>query len=191
MALRVFALLGAGALAVHELRFLAGWGSDAGSHLTSHGHSYLSFATALSALLLIVAFGVFLTGLARGGEPARDRRVGLWSLWLLASVALLAIYTSQELIEGAVAPGHPDGLAGAFGAGGWTALPLAGFFGVLVALLLRCAEEVLVHAAARRRFRWGAAPAVLPTRPAGEVVVRVRTGLATHLAGRAPPALGS
>jgi len=190
LGLRACALLGAAALAVHELRYLAGWGSNAGEALASRGHAYLGLATPLILLLLMLAVGAFLGRLASGRAVAGPR-LGFWRLWLVASLALLAIYTSQELIEGAVAPGHPAGLAGAFGSGGWVALPLAGLFGALVALLLRGAEVVLARAEARARSRWSALTPALRVRPAGQVCVRVRAGLARHLAGRGPPLVGS
>ena len=186
LALRGCALLGAAALAVHELRYLAGWGAGAEHALASHGHSYLDSATPAVLLLLTVSLGAFLARLARGGGPYGGRRLGFWRLWLLASLALLAIYTSQELIEGALTPGHPSGLDGVFGTGGWTAVPLAGLFGALVALLLRGAEAVLARVAARGSLGL-AAPVRQQIRPGREVLVRVRGGLARHLAGRAPP----
>ena len=103
---------------------------------------------------------------------------------MAATLALVAVYTAQELIEGALASGHPPGLEGVVGAGGWAALPIAAVLGVGVALLLHGAEALLERAAARARHRRGAAPREwLP-------IVRLlpcRAGLARRLAGRAPP----
>ena len=168
-ALRASALLGPAALAVHELRYLAGWGDDAEHALASHGHSYLGVATPLILLSLAVGVSAFLARLARGGEAPAGQSAGIWRLWLSASAALLAIYVSQELVEGAFAPGHPEGLAGAFGNGGWIALPLATLFGALVTLLLRGAEAVLAHAAARVRTRPTTPPPPPAARPASQV----------------------
>jgi hypothetical protein len=52
-------------------------------------------------------------------------------------LALVAAYCAQELLEGILASGHPAGLAGVFGDGGWTAIPLALPLALLVALGLR------------------------------------------------------
>jgi len=190
IALRACALLGPAALALHELRYLLGWGADAHGALASQGHGYLSLVTPLLMLLLTIGVGVFLARLAAGGQPLPDRRLELRRLWLLAAVALLVIYGSQELIEGALAPGHPSGLEGVFGAGGWTALPLASLFGAIVALLLCGAERALARAAARAASSWGV-PVSAPAPAAAIELSVLRPGLARHLAGRAPPLLAS
>jgi hypothetical protein len=53
------------------------------------------------------------------------------------SVSLLAMYSLQESLEGALATGHPGGLAGVFGHGGWVAIPLSAAVGLALALALR------------------------------------------------------
>jgi len=179
----------AAGLGVHQLRYLATWGADADSALASHGHSYLGLAGPLVVLLVTGSFGLFLARLARGGEPGRSGRPTFGRLWVLAALALLAIYATQELLEGAFASGHPAGLAGVFGAGGWTALPLAFCFGLVVALLLRGAEAALARAAARRLARPIAKGLPLSARLDLGVRLRAQVGLARHLASRAPPLL--
>src|SRR5215210_6064703 len=108
--LRASALLGVGALAVHELRYLAGYGGQTGRMLTAHGHSYLALATTLAVLLLLVALAGFLAGVARGCEE-RTTRARTRRLAPAAAGALFAIYSVQEFLEGLVVSGHPGGFA--------------------------------------------------------------------------------
>jgi len=72
--LRASALLGVGALAVHELRYLVGYGGETGRMLAAHGHSYLALATTLAVLLFLVALAGFLARVARGGGDGRRPR---------------------------------------------------------------------------------------------------------------------
>jgi hypothetical protein len=185
--LRAASLLGIGALGVHELRYLLGYGGEAGSALAAHGHAYLAPVGGLVALVSIVALSRFLARLARGEGHEGESSCSTRQLALGASAALLAIYVGQELIEGLLAPGHPGGFAGVIGTGGWTAVPLACLFGVVTAALLRCADAVLSRGAARR-------PRLLP-RPSRVPAIRpplrapgcALAGLARNIAGRAPP----
>ena len=184
--LRAGALLGLGALSVHELRYLVGYGQGAGRALSAHGHSYLTLATTLVVLGCILALGVFLAAIARGDGAGSRRGSTLVRVSVCAAVALIAIYSFQELLEGLVAGGHPSGVAGVWGAGGWSAVPIASAIGVVIALLLRGAEAVLAHFGRRRtrHLRRGGVPT--PARRPRPATAR-QTGLARHLAGRAPP----
>ncbi|MBA3301689.1 MAG: hypothetical protein H0T15_07440, partial [Thermoleophilaceae bacterium] len=103
--------------------------------------------------------------------------------------ALLAIYTSQELVEGLLSPGHPAGIAGVIGHGGWIAIALALPLGAGIAFLLRAAEALIANrkGATSRAGRRGSAPSV-PRRPEHH---RSLDTVARHLAGRAPPLLSS
>src|SRR5215212_1996623 len=84
-------------------------------------------------------------------------RTGVWASARLrriapaAAGALFAIYSVQEFLEGLVAPGHPDGFAGIYGHGGWTAVVFAGAIGLIVAALLCGADAALARVAARCR----------------------------------------
>jgi hypothetical protein len=181
-------LLPAAALVVHELRYRLAHGDDAGAVLSSEGHGYLTSLAPWTALLVAVALGAFLVRVARSaaaGADPRPRRSFL-GLWALASGSLVAIYVSQELLEGLLASGHPAGLGGVFGAGGWWALVASVALGAAVAALLGVAAAV-VAAASRRALphRSGSDTAVLRPR---SVVALVRRGLAAAAAGRAPPA---
>src|SRR5512139_3019868 len=127
LTLRAGALLAAGSLAVHELRFMAGYGGDG----AVSGHGYLAWLAPLIALMLAAGFGVWLAHIGR-----RDAGRGASLTWLGASVALLATYAVQETVEGLRAADHPGLLAH----GGWIAAPIALAVGGLVALLLRGAR---------------------------------------------------
>src|SRR4051794_26472379 len=108
--LRAGALLAAGSLAVHELRYAAGWGDPA----AGGGHGYLAVAAPLVALVLALACGVWLARIGRAAATAAGRR----SLtWLGASASLLGVYVVQETLEALAATGHPGLLAH----GGWIA----------------------------------------------------------------------
>src|SRR3954467_2603570 len=109
--LRCFALLGAGALALHELRYLVAYGGDAGRALDEQGHGYLGTVAALVAVAVVASVATLVAALVRGRRPAA--RAPSWRLrWLGASAALLIIYAAPELAEGMLASGHPEGLAG-------------------------------------------------------------------------------
>lgn len=185
------ALLLAGALGVHELRYLLTFGDEAEAALAHHGHGYLTLVTPLLGTLTALGLAAGLVRAAaapavRSGPWVRIRR-----LWPAAGAALLAIYVSQELLEGLVAPGHPTGWAGVFGSGGWVAVPLAFAFGVVVTLGLKVARAAQaaqpLHLAA---VRLALPTAAIGSRPLPADEHRQSGGLlAEHLAGRAPPVL--
>jgi len=152
-----------------------------------HGHSYLTLATTLVVLACIVALGGFLASIARGDGKGRSAPA-LWRVAAAAGGVLLAIYCVQELLEGVVAGGHPAGAAGVWGAGGWSAVPLAAAVGLVIALLLRGAEEVLARLADRPARARRRSPAIV-LRPSQRVASVRHAGLARHLASRAPPVL--
>ena len=182
--LRSTALITAGALTLHELRYLVG---APAAERTGAGHGYLPLAGLACALVLALAFAQLVVVAARARRTGTGEQPGLSfsRVWLLCACALAGIFVAQELLEAALAPGRPGVLAGAFDAGAWVSVPLAVLLGAIVALTLVGARAVVV-AAARR----GARP---PRRRA-----RVRTALpcahrprypslASHLSGRAPP----
>jgi len=178
------ALLAPGALGVHELRYLFAYGGDAQRTLDHQGHAYLAALTPLVSLLLAGALARLLVGLASG---RRGRPRGSWRrLWAAATGALVAIYCCQELLEGSLSAGHPGGLAGVFGHGGWLAFPLAVVAGLLVGVALRLGEELTVAAVAAPRPALRRPAIRVPAPATGEWVVTAPV-LARHLAGRAPP----
>jgi hypothetical protein len=158
------ALVPAAALAVHQLRFELAYGHGAGLELARQGHSYLHSLVPWIVLLIAVGAGGFLWALGRalGGQRSLPRyTLTLTGLWLACSACLLGIYVVQELLEGFLSTGHPAGLAGVFGYGGWWSIPAAACVGLVLATLLHGARWVL-NEVAERRTR-----GELPASPAG------------------------
>ena len=153
---RAAALLPAAALTVHQLRYMLAYGDESGHQLAAQGHSYLEAFGPVAAMLAAVAVGLFIASFAeawRGGAEAGDHGRAFTRLWLMTVVSLIAIYAGQEFLEGLLATGHPGGLAGVFGAGGWWAIPAALLVGAIVALALRGARAAIRWAASRRHRR--------------------------------------
>jgi hypothetical protein len=127
-------VLALGALALHELRYLLGYGADASAALSHHGHGYMEGIVpglvAMSAALIAATLIAPLAGWATA--PARGR--GVVARAPLYAGLLLGVFWSQELAEAALASGHPGGLEALFGHGAWTAVPLAGLLGLAAAL---------------------------------------------------------
>lgn len=185
------ALVPAGALGVHQLRFWLAFGSGANAELARQGHAYLHSLVPWIVLALGVAVGAFLWALGRalGGQRSVPRyALSLLALWLVCTVCLVAIYVSQELLEGLFASGHPGGLAGVFGYGGWWSIPAALCVGLVLAAVLHGARWVLDEIAHRH-------PPTVPARaarPAARrlpLVLRVvrLSPLAEGWSGRGPP----
>jgi hypothetical protein len=145
--LQAAALLPAGSFAVHQLRYhLAGIGGSPTAH--HHGHGELSVALPIAMVLLLGwAVHVAISAL-RPAVPLR--RLRFRTLWCWASLSLLAIYGGQELLEGALVAGHPDGLVGAFGGSGWLAVPLSLGVGALCAAGVQQARRVVASPAILR-----------------------------------------
>ena len=146
------ALVPAGALGVHQLRFWLAFGSGAKVELARQGHAYLHSLVPWIVLLLGVAVGGFLWALGRalGGQRSAPRyTLSLAVLWLVCTLCLVAIYVSQELLEGLFVTGHPAGLAGVFGYGGWWSIPAALCVGLVLAAVLHGARRVLDEIAQR------------------------------------------
>jgi hypothetical protein len=186
--LRATSLVAVAALALHELRYLIGFGGRTPEALSSQGHGYLPVAVALAGALLVVAAaqltGRVLRARLQGGGEERAPRLRV--AWLWASVALLAIFVAQESLEGLLSSGHPEGLAAITANGGLVAIPLAAVLGGLVALGLRGAGRVLAAAARRARASLPRPRARL-RRPRSEPARPLAGVLALNLAGRAPP----
>jgi hypothetical protein len=186
--LRLAALIAVAALALHELRYLVGFGGHSGEELAVRGHDYLPVAGAVAAVLVSLATAQLLVAVGR----ARRSRVGertpdLMRAWLGFTGALLATYAAQELLEIALVHGRGAGLDALMAEGGWSALPLAGLLGAAASLLLRGASAAVALAASGaprvRSRRRDASPA----RRASQVR-SPWSPLARKLASRAPPA---
>lgn len=178
-------MLALGAFAVHQLRYLIAHGSDSSATLAEHGHAYLAaVATPLAGLVLAALAATLL--LARFGGAVR-RRAPLAPL--LYALALIAIYSGQELIEGAASAGHPGGAEALIGGAGWIAVPLALALGSLVALVMRALEGI------ESALAPAPAPTPLPAAPRSQGGPRpasrltpLLAPLAFGLARRPPPA---
>ncbi len=187
--LRWIALLSAGAFGVHQLRYLAGDPSHTHGALSGNPHAYMPLVFALVGLIFIASLGHFVSSLmlARSGELPEPRQLRFAKAWAWATIALVAIFVTQESFEGALLVGHSSGLHGLFGHSGWTAFVFAPLIGALIACVLRGAQSIL-QAAARRSRR----PRPRPARGHWQLLPRAAAprlqALACHLAGRAPPA---
>lgn len=186
--LRAAAFLTGGAYAVHQLRYFASFGSHADEALHHHGHGYLSAIAPIVTLVVAAAIGWLLWSAMR---PARSDvpQVRFRRAWALSTVCLISVYTVQELLEGQFSHGHPAGLAGVFGQGGWMAVPLAVVVGVAVAVVLRISHAVERAApplllAAPRVDAWQPGIVVVPAVPLPRPTL---SPLALRRAGRAPP----
>jgi hypothetical protein len=152
---RAVALLSLGALALHQLRYAIAYGDRASQALANQGHAYLSdLGGAVVVLATSALLGTLLTGaLSPGASCDASRSVARRRVAGSYALALLAIFCCQELAEGALATGHPGGVAAVFANGGWVSLPLALVIGAacaLASLLLREATDALARAAATR-----------------------------------------
>jgi hypothetical protein len=188
--LRVAALVAVAALALHELRYLIGFGGDAGAALEARGHGYLGAAGLAVALLVALAAGELLVAVRRSLRSATaSPQAPFGVLWMAASCALVVVYAGQEMAEGLLTSGHPDGVATLAAANGWVAVPLAVAIGAVVALLLRGSAAVEALAAARgARSRPAPRRGLQPSHPAPAPTHAPATSLLSrNLAGRAPP----
>lgn len=185
------ALMPAAAFAVHQLRYWLAFGSQAGVELQRQGHSYLHSVVPWIVLLIAVTVGVFLHALGRafGGQRSLPRYTASFAgLWLLCAACLIAIYITQEFLEGLFATGHPGGLAGIFGDGGWWSIPVALGVGLVLAAVFQGARWVL-----RQVFeRYSRRVAVPHGRPRAlssrrDVALPRLTPLARGWSGRGPP----
>ena len=165
------ALMPPAAFAVHQLRYWLAFGGHAGLFLNRQGHLYLHSLAPWLAVAVAIAIGAFLQALGRalGGQRSLSRHtLSFTALWLICAAALVAIYVTQELLEGLLATGHPAGLAGVFGYGGWWSVPAALAVGLVLAAAFHGARWALQEVAERRsgdaqdspRAHFRAAPAL-------------------------------
>lgn len=197
--LRAAALMPAAVLTVHQLRFVLAFGGSSGEQLGKEGHQYLSALAAPIAMSVAIVVGLFFARLASAwregaGTPARGGATrdpaswrGFLRLALLIGASLLALYSCQELLEGMLSSGHPEGFDGVFGEGGWWAVPLSLVCGLVIAAALRGARAAIRWAASRRCL-----PGTLHGRPAPtprprRLALPRPVPLAGAAAGRAPP----
>ncbi|MCW2980390.1 MAG: hypothetical protein JWO14_2117 [Solirubrobacterales bacterium] len=197
---RAAALMPAAVLTVHQARFVLAFGGSSGEELEKEGHQYLSALAAPIAMSVAIVVGLFFARLAsawRDGAGEGDARHsaasdpsswrGFLHLTLLIAASLLALYSCQELFEGMLSNGHPEGFNGVFGDGGWWAVPLSLVCGLAIAAALRGARAAIRWVASRRRR-----PRISHERPAAaprprRLALPRLVPLAGAAAGRAPP----
>jgi hypothetical protein len=180
---RAGALVLAGALVVHELRYaLVARDADA------HAHAYLAWLGPFLCGVLVLTVAEFALRLARrrvdGELPPAPRFRHRWAAF---AGLLMAVFALQETIEMLWAHGALDVGAAVIAHEGWLALPLAIAVGAAAAVLLRGARALAARLAADRREA-RPRPAPFPVRHR-RGWVPPREVLARHLAGRAPPLL--
>jgi hypothetical protein len=133
-------MLPAAAILVHQLRYWLAYGPRANAQLAAQGHSYLNSLVPWAIFALAAGGGLFLCRLAaalRGGREVGGGRAPVLSVWLACWLGLVVVYATQETLEAFLATGHPAGLGGVVGHGGWWAVPVAAVVAaVLTALLL-------------------------------------------------------
>ncbi len=181
----------AGAFAVHQLRYWLAFGSHAGVELADQGHSYLHSVVPWIVLLIGLTVGAFMLALGRafgGGVSVPRYTLSFAALWLLCATCLVGIYTMQEFLEGLFATGHPGGLVGIFGYGGWWSIPAALAVGLVLAAAFHGARRVL-HAVAERWTRGVTITRRPPhaVRARREVLPPALAPLADGWSGRGPP----
>jgi hypothetical protein len=178
-------LVPAAALVVHQARYTLAYGARANSELAAQGHSYLHSVVPWAVLALGLAATSWLRRVALAHRTgAVGSRVAPLRLWAVTTATLVAVYAIQETLEGFVASGHPGGIGGVVGHGGWWAVPVAAVAAVAVVALLRLGEEVVRLAARISAPAVATAPPLVFPASAELVPVRVRARAA---AGRAPP----
>lgn len=181
-------LIPAAALVVHQARFSLAYGMRANAELTAQGHSYLHSLVPWTILALGIGGSLFVRRVAqaaRTGHSGTFTRLSATVLWAITTVGLVAIYAVQETLEALTNSGHPAGVSGVLGHGGWYAIPAAAVVALAVVAVLRLGRAVL-HLATR--FAPPAARLYLPSLQAPfSVALVAATPLALAAAGRAPP----
>jgi hypothetical protein len=181
-------LIPAAAFVVHQLRYTLAYGSSANAELSQQGHSYLHSLVPWLVLALGLGLSSFVrrAGVAlRTGETGRLGRLSTTLLWAGTTFGLVLIYALQESLEELFASGHPTGLGGIFGHGGWWSVPAAALVAAAVVAILRIGRSIL-RAVATRPPRHLLVATILISRPVVVALLRTRP-LALSAAGRAPP----
>jgi hypothetical protein len=185
------ALMPPAAFAVHQLRYWLEFHGGAGLELARQGHSYLHSVIPWLVCLLALALGAFLVALGRafaGQRTVARYTVSFAALWLICAASLVATYVTQEFLEGLFATGHPAGLVGIFGFGGWWSIPVAACIGLVLAAILHGARWVLNEVSERRERHPGGRPVPIFSAPIPADAVLARFApLAGGWSGRGPP----
>jgi hypothetical protein len=181
-ALRPVTLIAGGAIAVHELSYLAGFGT-AGSHAPAD-HSYV--AALLPALAILAALALFAT-VERGVAGTRTPPASALTRALTYAAAIVAVFFGQEAVEGLLAGAGPVQIASVLAARGVMAIPLALALGFIASLAMHGLETVEARIATRFDQSTPRRAPRLGLRPRWLDVVLSPTLLAGSAAPRAPP----
>jgi hypothetical protein len=186
---RGLVLLPAGALLVHQLRYTLAYGSQASNQLAVQGHAYLGSLVPWIVALLAAGLWCFVARLARAWHIGRDDggTRPLFRLWATTGLGLVAIYALQELLEGLLVGGHPPGLEGIFGHGGWWSVPVAAVVALATVALLRVGRTLAQLAARSSTPPRGIRTAIAALRGTTGACTVALSPLAYAAAGRAPP----
>ena len=181
--LETTALLGVGALLVHELRYRIALGDDATSALATSDHAYLGIITPVVALAAMFGLARLVDRIGSGDGSARRRR---GAIWLALTSGLFGIFCLQELLEVLFATGQPEGLEAMLADGGWLAIPLSmSVAGLAVALVHLAAAADVFRGVATAYTRLRVHDTSVISRPLE--APRKRPPRPGHLAARAPP----
>jgi hypothetical protein len=188
---RSTALVLLGALALHQLRYLLFYGAGAPRALAHQGHGYLTdVLPAVAVVAMAMIAGSLLT--AAAVRSTRSRPSGsLKRMTPLFALSLLAIFSIQEVTEGALSAGHASGLGAVLAGGGWIALPLALALGAVCAVAARVLDRTERALTVRLRTRRGRSrhPVVLASATPSARAPLASLALAFGFARRPPPLL--
>lgn len=187
---RTGALLALASLAVHQLRYLVAFGADSGRALHEQGHTYLAQSLPILLALAGAAIGARLLVGASTHDHAHEGRRSTWARAALYGLAIVCVFSVQELAEGALSPGHPAGAGALVGSGAWVAAPLALLLGLVAAAietLLDQAEAALFTVLRGPGSTPFVPPIVAGARSAPRAEPRAARALAFGFARRPPP----
>jgi hypothetical protein len=183
--LRPATVVAAGAFAVHELSYLAGYGETA--HALDNGHAYLTgLVPVLAVLVALTLLAAVERGVSGGATARRRSPVGRA---LTYTGAILAMFGVQEVAEGLLVAGHPGPVGPFASPAGLVAVPLALIFGSLAWLVVRGLEAVESRIAARFERAGTSRPPRKGLRPRRLELVLSPAALASGAAARAPPSI--
>src|SRR5207302_15053 len=92
---RAAALLAGGAFALHQLRYLLGYGSRSHHELAAQGHAYLTVVAPLIAVVLLLAAADVLMRITRARPDGLGEQPSLRRLWAVAAGFLFSAYCLQ------------------------------------------------------------------------------------------------
>jgi hypothetical protein len=187
---RLGALLGIAALALHQLRYLVAQGTVADEAVAARGHGYLElFAPVAASLCVAIVAGQLLVAASRRTPaPAPGPRV--LRPTSLAALALVVIFSIQELVEGALSSGHPAGIDALLSDRGWVVLPIALALGAGVTMMcseIGRLEQQVAGTLASSRLPDRRQPELLYEQPS--VAALASLGLVFGFSRRPPPSI--